>query len=145
MCRLFDFLIAFSIARKAYIFFLFPVSLDASFVTIIFTMFIFASMKNHHQHPNTHLDKNEKSKIFSEYYNKLVAVYFRDGNNTFFVWILDSFWVWKRYFVHFRRAAVALFYNLFFEFLRKIFLHFWQEATAQLYGWLSNFCCGKVF
>ena len=85
MCRLFDFLIAFSIARKVYNFFLFPVFLDASFVTIIFTMFIFASMKNHHQHPNTHLDKNEKSKIFSEYYNKLVTVYFRDGNNTFFV------------------------------------------------------------
>ena len=83
--RLFDFLIAFSIARKAYNFFLFPVSLDASFVTIIFTMFIFASMKNHHQHPNTHLDKNEKLKIFSEYYNKLVTVCFRDGNNTFFV------------------------------------------------------------
>ena len=30
------------------------------------------------------LDKNEKSKMLVEYYNKLVPVYFGDGKNTFF-------------------------------------------------------------
>ena len=31
------------------------------------------------------LDKNEKSKMLGEYYNKLVPVYFGDGKNTLFV------------------------------------------------------------
>ena len=38
------------------------------------------------------LDTNEKSKMLSKYYKKLLPVYFGDGkNNTFFVWILAFF------------------------------------------------------
>ena len=72
------------------------------------------------------LDTNEKSKMLSQYYKELLVVYFGVLrtlnyfclNSGFFLsfrfWIVACLWV---VYVHFSRAAVAQFYNLFLEFL----------------------------
>ena len=79
------------------------------------------AISDHFGIPQAHylaLDKNEKSKMLNEYYNKLLPIYFVDGKNYIFLSLDSGFFsvvdpglflddVWKFYFVCFRRAAAA--------------------------------------